>query len=255
MRRGGAASRPRSSSGPSSRTVTSGPSDPAEGGLIASSCAAEPARGLNSTHTFMGGSGGGCPPSPRATGSRAMRRSTQSASDGHLGTALPPCIMVGMPEFAHPEFLWLAPLAVLVAWWWARAAGRRCGTPTSGCSPGCRPAGRGGRSGAAPLLRGLACLALVFACAGPRQPDLRTRLPAEGIAIVLALDVSGSMGDRRRAVEPRQPAGLRGSKPPSGRSSCSSPAATPRTGRTSSRGRPTRSGWSRSPCCRKPRAR
>jgi Ca-activated chloride channel family protein len=49
-------------------------------------------------------------------------------------------------------------------------------------------AGRGGAS-----LRGLACLALVLACAGPRRPDLQTRLPAEGIAIAMAIDVSGSM--------------------------------------------------------------
>jgi Ca-activated chloride channel family protein len=98
-----------------------------------------------------------------------------------------------MPEFSQPEFLWLSPLAVLVAWWWARR--RR---------PALRfadvrlfadlPAGRARRArwgGAA--IRGLAALALIVGCAGPRQPDLRTRLPAEGIAIVLALDVSGSM--------------------------------------------------------------
>ena len=42
-------------------------------------------------------------------------------------------------------------------------------------------------------VRGLACLLLVLACAGPRRPDLRTRLPAEGIAIMMAIDVSGSM--------------------------------------------------------------
>jgi Ca-activated chloride channel family protein len=36
-------------------------------------------------------------------------------------------------------------------------------------------------------------LALVLACAGPRRPDERTRLHAEAIAIMMVVDVSGSM--------------------------------------------------------------
>src|SRR5262249_19049425 len=54
-------------------------------------------------------------------------------------------------------------------------------------------------------LRGLAALALVLACAGPRRPDEQTRLPAEGIAIVLALDVSGSMGTADAPWNPGSP--------------------------------------------------
>jgi Ca-activated chloride channel family protein len=102
--------------------------------------------------------------------------------------------MVGMPEFSHPEFLWLAPVAVLVAWWWARRRRPALRFADVRLFAGL-PAGRARRArwGGA-VLRGLAALALVVACAGPRKPDLRTRLPAEGIAIVLALDVSGSMG-------------------------------------------------------------
>src|SRR5262245_36416363 len=99
-----------------------------------------------------------------------------------------------MLSFANPEFLWLAPLPVVLAVWWALR--RR---------PGLRysrfvlldglPSGRARRvKWAGALLRGLAGLALVIACAGPRRPDLQTRLPAEGIAIVMTLDVSGSMG-------------------------------------------------------------
>ena len=102
--------------------------------------------------------------------------------------------MLGMPEFSHPEFLWLAPPAVLVAWWWARRRRPALRFADVRLFAGL-PAGRARRArwgGAA--LRGLAALALVVGCAGPRKPDLRTRLPAEGIAIVLALDVSGSMG-------------------------------------------------------------
>ncbi|QJW95857.1 vWA domain-containing protein [Frigoriglobus tundricola] len=95
--------------------------------------------------------------------------------------------------FANPEFLWLAPLPVALALWWARR--RR---PAIRFSDVTRFAGRAGpravlaaRGGA--VLRGLACLALVLACAGPRRPDERTRLPADGIAIMMAIDISGSM--------------------------------------------------------------
>jgi Ca-activated chloride channel family protein len=59
------------------------------------------------------------------------------------------------------------------------------------------PPGRGqiARWGGA-ILRGLVLLLLIVALAGPRWPDLRTRLPAEGIAITLVVDVSGSMAER-----------------------------------------------------------
>src|SRR5262245_28710249 len=96
-------------------------------------------------------------------------------------------------RFANPEFLWLTPLALLVAWWWARRsrpAIRFSDTSLFGGPRGSR-ARRAEWGGAA--LRGLACLALVLACAGPRRPDERTRLPAEAIALVLAVDVSDSM--------------------------------------------------------------
>jgi Ca-activated chloride channel family protein len=44
-------------------------------------------------------------------------------------------------------------------------------------------------------MRAAALVALILALAGPRWPDLRTRLPTEGIAIVILVDVSGSMGE------------------------------------------------------------
>lgn len=43
------------------------------------------------------------------------------------------------------------------------------------------------------LIRVLIVALLALAAAGPRVPDLRTRLPANGIALALVLDVSGSM--------------------------------------------------------------
>ena len=99
------------------------------------------------------------------------------------------------PTFANPEFLWLAPAAVAVAWWWARR-----GRPALRFSDATLFAGPRGRrawlatwGGAG--LRGLAFLALVLACAGPRVPDERTRLPAEAVAVAAVVDVSGSMKD------------------------------------------------------------
>jgi Ca-activated chloride channel family protein len=76
-----------------------------------------------------------------------------------------------MLRFTNPEFLWLVPLPVVVAWWWAvrrrpalRYADARlfAGLPT----------GRAWRAkwvGA--TLRGLAALGLILGCAGPRRPD------------------------------------------------------------------------------------
>jgi Ca-activated chloride channel family protein len=110
-----------------------------------------------------------------------------------------------MPQFANPEFLLLAPLAVLFAWWWARR--RRPALRYSdlrllaGLPRGrARWANWGGAA-----LRGLALLAGVLAAAGPRTPDLRTRLPAEGIAVVLVLDVSGSMATPDFGSSPGDP--------------------------------------------------
>src|SRR5438067_4916170 len=114
-------------------------------------------------------------------------------------------MMEGMLQFAHPEFLWLAPLAVLAAWWWARRRRPALRFADVGLFAG-RVGGRARRAkwgGAA--LRGLAVLALVLACAGPRRPDLRTRVPAEGIAIVLVLDVSGSMATPDVVWNPHAP--------------------------------------------------
>jgi Ca-activated chloride channel family protein len=84
-------------------------------------------------------------------------------------------------------------VALVVAWWWLWRGRPALRYSTLGAFA--RTTGRRAvvaRWGGA-LLRGSACLLLVVACAGPRSPDLRTRLPAEGIAIMMAVDVSGSM--------------------------------------------------------------
>lgn len=94
----------------------------------------------------------------------------------------------------HPLALLLVPLAPLLVWWLLRR--RRpalrysdvsllAGVPSS--------VARGAKWGGA-VLRGLAVLLVILAVANFRTPDLKTRLPVEGIALTLAVDVSGSMG-------------------------------------------------------------
>src|SRR5580700_8798375 len=99
-------------------------------------------------------------------------------------------------EFAHSECLWLTPLAPIVVWWWARRP--RSAVRFSDVS--LFAGSRGGRARRAvwggATIRGLACLAIVLAFAGPRKPDLKTRIPANGIAIEMIVDVSGSMADQ-----------------------------------------------------------
>jgi Ca-activated chloride channel family protein len=100
-----------------------------------------------------------------------------------------------MFSFANPWLL-LAALAVpvLLAWRLRQHRGALRVSDTrlfAGLPAGrgrlARWAGTGGR--------GLALLLLVAALAGPRWPDLRTRMNTEGIAIELVVDVSGSMAE------------------------------------------------------------
>jgi len=98
-----------------------------------------------------------------------------------------------MIEFACPAFLLLALTAPPLLWLQLR--GRR----TALRHPAGRlladlPFGRArlARWGGA-VLRTLAFLLLAVALAGPRTPDLRTRIDAEGVAVMMLVDVSGSM--------------------------------------------------------------
>ncbi|WP_082842760.1 BatA domain-containing protein [Gemmata sp. SH-PL17] len=72
-----------------------------------------------------------------------------------------------MLSFTTPEFLWLSPLALVVAWWWRRR--RRPALRFSDVSGFGNHTGRRASFAAwgGPVLRGLACLCLVVACAGP----------------------------------------------------------------------------------------
>jgi Ca-activated chloride channel family protein len=115
------------------------------------------------------------------------------SSGGVLLTIVATGLYVERMHFANPEFLVLLPLAAVVVWWWVRRprpAVRFSDTSLFAESTG-RRAWRVRWLGGS--LRGLTCLAVIVGCAGPRWPDERTRLPAEAIAILMVLDVSGSM--------------------------------------------------------------
>lgn len=104
-------------------------------------------------------------------------------------------IVDDMLGFAQPLFLLLVPLAPLLAWRHLRRRRPALRFPDAALFAGL-PTGRAAvaRWGGA-VLRGVALAALVLAAANPRVPDLKTRLPVDGIAIALVLDVSGSMND------------------------------------------------------------
>src|SRR5579875_2827245 len=101
-----------------------------------------------------------------------------------------------MPQFVYPVYLWLLLLVPLLFWWeWQRRRSALRYPSIDGLRS--LPAGkaRWARWGSAGL-RSLALLLLILATAGPRWPDLRTRIETEGIAMVMLVDVSGSMAER-----------------------------------------------------------
>lgn len=101
-----------------------------------------------------------------------------------------------MFHFAHPWVLLLLPIAPLVAWRWLRQRHAAMRYPDLGIFAGL-PVGRSQRArrwGAG--FRGAALVCLILALAGPRFADWRTRIPTEGVAIEMVVDVSGSMGTR-----------------------------------------------------------
>ncbi len=95
--------------------------------------------------------------------------------------------------FAAPGFLLLTLAAPLLLWLQLR--GRRAALRhPAGRLLAALPAGRArlARWGGA-VMRTLAFVLLAVALAGPRTPDLRTRIETEGVAVVMLVDVSGSM--------------------------------------------------------------
>jgi Ca-activated chloride channel family protein len=99
-----------------------------------------------------------------------------------------------MPELAYPWVTLLLVVPALLAW--RRGKGR--GAPFSDLrllTQQRASASWGARYGPF-ALRLLGLATLILALMGPRWPDLKTRLETEGVAILLAVDVSGSMGER-----------------------------------------------------------
>lgn len=101
-----------------------------------------------------------------------------------------------MPSFVSPACLWLLFLVPPLLWWWQRR--RRGALRFSDTRLFARlPRGRSRRAlWGGLLLRGSGFLFLILALAGPRWPDSGTRVPTEGIAITIVVDVSASMNDR-----------------------------------------------------------
>ncbi|HTL37444.1 MAG TPA: VWA domain-containing protein [Kofleriaceae bacterium] len=94
-------------------------------------------------------------------------------------------------ELAHPLLILVALLAVPVVWWSRRSAGRVVFSSLRSL-----PWGTTWRTALAwvpDALYGLAVVAIAIALTGPRSGDRNSRVRREGIAIVMAVDVSGSM--------------------------------------------------------------
>jgi Ca-activated chloride channel family protein len=99
------------------------------------------------------------------------------------------------PEFGQPAWLVLL-LAVppLIVWWWRRpVASLRYSTVGLAAAVNSRRGKVARWCGA--LGRGLGLAGVVIALAGPRWPDPGSRIPTEGIAVLLIVDVSNSMNE------------------------------------------------------------
>jgi Ca-activated chloride channel family protein len=100
-----------------------------------------------------------------------------------------------MIQFATPTFFLLLLFVPLLVWWWLRQRPNALRYPATALLAHL-PTGRAhfARIGGA-VLRGLTLTLIIIALTGPRFPDLRTRIKTEGIAIVMLVDVSGSMAE------------------------------------------------------------
>jgi Ca-activated chloride channel family protein len=101
-------------------------------------------------------------------------------------------MLFGVFDFAHPGFLFLLFAAPLAYWWSSRSAGRVVFSSLRALPAG----GQTWRTRIAwvpDVLMALAVVALAIALAGPRAGDKSARIRREGIAVMMAVDISGSM--------------------------------------------------------------
>jgi Ca-activated chloride channel family protein len=103
--------------------------------------------------------------------------------------------VIDWPEFIQPGWLLLlAGVPLLVAWWLRRpGASLRYSTVVFATACNSRRGKIARWCGA--VGRGIALAALLIALAGPRWPDPGSRIPTEGIAVLLIVDVSNSMNE------------------------------------------------------------
>src|SRR5262245_21753526 len=101
-----------------------------------------------------------------------------------------------MIQFANPGFLFLLLAVPIIVWLSLKRRQMSLRFPSTAIFVGL-PVGR------VRVARwigsgvwGLAFSLLLIALAGPRWPDSGTRLPTQGIAIMMVVDASGSMAER-----------------------------------------------------------
>jgi Ca-activated chloride channel homolog len=98
-----------------------------------------------------------------------------------------------VPEFTNPAFLFLLLLTPPLFVWWLRRQRASLRFSDTRSFAGL-PVGRARRSRVVTaLLRSIALISVIAALAGPRLPDLKTRIPTESVAIMIVMDASGSM--------------------------------------------------------------
>ena len=98
-----------------------------------------------------------------------------------------------MPSFAYPWVLLLLVLMPALIRWQRRQRPAALQFPLSNLGHDAPSRRLVWRRRLLPALRTLTGLCLIFGLSGPRLPDPGSRLEAEGIALGLVVDVSGSM--------------------------------------------------------------
>lgn len=95
-------------------------------------------------------------------------------------------------DITHPWFFLVA-LAAIPAWWWSSRGAGRVVFSSLRALPGAGETWRTRLSWVPDVMMGLAIVAFAIALAGPRKGKQETRIHREGIAVLMAVDVSGSM--------------------------------------------------------------